>query len=155
MTLYYSNSNIGSAEEYEKRLAEVRKFAEHFGLELIVDPYDHQAWLDWVSTVENFADAPERGARCVRCFAWSLERAATESARRGMTFATTLTVSPYKNSATIFEVGGQYENFERYDFKKQDGYLKSMRLSQELGLYRQNYCGCEFSKLSSEKSKNN
>lgn len=143
--LFYSNSNIGTREEFEKRLGEVQKFAAHFDLELIVDPYDHQAWLDWVSSVDDFANAPERGPRCARCFAWSLKRAADAAARRKMTFATTLTVSPYKNSAMIFEVGSQFGNFERYDFKKQDGYLKSLRLSKELNLYRQKYCGCEFS----------
>lgn len=145
VTLYFSNSNINSEEEYEKRLNEVRKFAEHFHLALLIDPYDHAAWLDHVSQVPGYENQPERGSRCGACFAWSLRRTAEEAERLGMNFSTTLTVSPHKNSALIFSIAEKYAHFEPYNFKKQDGFKRSLELSKELGLYRQNYCGCEFS----------
>ena len=62
-----------------------------------------------------------------------------------MTFTTSLSVSPHKNSAKLLEIGGRSPLFEPYNFKKKDGYLRSLQLSRQLGLYRQNYCGCEFS----------
>ena len=148
IVLFFSNSNINTREEFDKRLAEVEKFAAHFSLELVIDPYRHEDWLEAVSKVPDFAVQPERGLRCAACFEWALGRTALAAQERGMTFATTLTVSPYKNSRMILAIGARHDHFEPYDFKKKDGYLKSLRLSAELGLYRQNYCGCEFSCLS-------
>ena len=83
VTLYFSNSNIDTEEEYEKRLNEVRKFAEHFHLPLLTDPYDHAAWLAQVSQVPDHEKQPERGLRCSACFAWSLRRTAEEAERLG------------------------------------------------------------------------
>ena len=140
--LFYSNGNIATSEEFERRLASVKILARHFGVELEVDPYDHAAYLAEVSGLEN---EPERGARCARCFAFNLGRAARRAAELGMTFSTTLTVSPHKNSAVIFAAGGAYPNFEAIDFKKRDGFRNSNRIARELGFYRQNFCGCEFS----------
>lgn len=145
VTLYFSNSNLSSAEEFEKRLENVRIFAERFDFPLIVDPYDHAAWLNAVSAVPDFAQAPERGVRCAACFKYNLERTAAKAEEAGMNFATTLTVSPHKSSKLIFSIGSRFSHFEAIDFKKNDGFLKSMRLSKELNLYRQNFCGCEFS----------
>ena len=145
VTLYYSNSNIATAEEYEKRLFWVRKLAEHHGLELIVDPYDHAAWTAHVSALPRYADLPEGGARCGRCFEWSLGRAAAEAEKRGMDFCTSLTVSPHKNSKLIFETASRWAHFETYDFKKKDGFKRSLELSRQFGFYRQAFCGCEFS----------
>ena len=145
VTLYYSNSNIVSAEEFEKRLVCVQFLAEHHGLELIVDPYDHEAWRAQIAKVSNYASLPEGGARCGKCFAWSLGRAAAEAERRGMDFTTSLTVSPHKNSQLIFEVASRWSHFECYDFKKQDGFKRSLELSRQFGFYRQNFCGCEYS----------
>ena len=85
------------------------------------------------------------------CFTFNLKRAYDYASARGLKFTTSLTVSPYKNSKTLFEVGGVYDNFIKLDFKKKDGYLESVRLSKEYGLYRQNYCGCEFSLSQREK----
>lgn len=144
-TLYFSNSNIGSREEFEKRLDAVNKLVSAFHLKLLVDDYDHEQWLDHVSGVENYATLPERGMRCSVCFDFSLGRTARKAAELGMNFATTLTVSPHKKSALIFDIGGRHDHFEAYDFKKRDGFKRSLTLSQELELYRQNFCGCEFS----------
>ena len=145
IVLYFSNSNIVSAEEFEKRLNCVRFLAEHHQLELIVDPYDHVAWLDHVSQLDGYAACPERGARCSLCFEWSLGRAAAEAERRGMNFCTSLTVSPHKNSAVIFGIGSRWKHFEPYDFKKKDGFKRSLELSRQFDFYRQAFCGCEFS----------
>ena len=140
--LFYSNGNIASREEFDKRLDSVKLLARHFGVELEVDPYDHAAYLAAVAGLEN---EPERGARCAKCFAFNLGRAARRAAELGLPFATTLTVSPHKNSAVIFAAGGAYPNFEAIDFKKRDGFLRSNRIARELGFYRQKFCGCEFS----------
>ena len=140
--LYYSNGNIATREEFEKRLASVEILSRHFGVELEVDEYDHAAYLAAISGLEH---EPERGGRCSKCFAFNLGRAARRAARLGMNFATTLTVSPHKNSAAIFAEGGAYPNFEAIDFKKRDGFLRSNQIARELGFYRQKFCGCEFS----------
>lgn len=145
VVLFFSNSNIASEAEFEKRLENVRIFADRFSFPLIVDPYDHSAWMRSVSLVPEYKTAPERGARCAACFSFSLAQTAEMAQRKGMNFATTLTVSPHKNSKLIFSIGEKYPHFESIDFKKNDGFLKSLRLSGELNLYRQNFCGCEYS----------
>lgn len=141
VTLFYSNSNLDSEAEFEKRLAPVRFLAEFYGLELIVDPYDHQAWLDAVKGEE---DQPEGGNRCRKCFRFNLSRTCAAAGKRQ--FATTLTVSPRKKSAVIFEIGEAWPNFEKIDFKKKNGYLTGRNFALEHDFYRQNYCGCEFSR---------
>ncbi len=141
--LFFSNSNLCDEAEYERRLAAAKTVAEHYGAELIADPYNHTAWLEAVRGLEA---EPERGARCRKCFAFSLSRTAETAQRLGMKFATTLTVSPHKNSSVIFEIGREWENFIPWDFKKRDGFKKSTENSKAWGLYRQNFCGCEFSK---------
>ena len=143
VVLFYSNSNLDSKEEFEKRLAPVRSLAEFYGLELIVDPYDHAAWLEAVKGMEN---EPEGGGRCRKCFKYNLERTCKAAGENG--FATTLTVSPRKKSSVIFEIGEAWNNFEKIDFKKKDGYLTGRNFALEHGFYRQNYCGCEFSRHS-------
>ena len=144
-TLFFSNSNIWSREEYEKRLRSVEKLASLCHLDLQVDPYDHASWLDSISMPENAPDFPEGGARCRLCFEWSLARTAEAALKEGMNFCTTLTVSPHKSSRIIFEAGARFPGFEPWDFKKKDGFKKSVELSRRYGLYRQNFCGCEFS----------
>ena len=143
VVLYFSNSNINSREEFDKRLEAADKLAKHFNVKLEVDPYDHDAWLEYIWGLES---EPEKGRRCVKCFDWSLGRASLKASELGIdNFATTLTVSPHKISQLIFEAGEKYQGFEAWDFKKKDGFRRTMQLSRELGLYCQNYCGCEFS----------
>lgn len=145
---FFSNSNLDSSEEFEKRLTALRTAAQHFRMPApLVDPYRHANWLRFVARLEpGYATAPERGRRCQACFQWSLARTAAMAARLRCAFATSLTVSPHKNSKLLLTLGGKYPHFSPWDFKKQDGFLRSIILSKELGLYRQNYCGCEFSK---------
>ena len=108
---------------------------------LIVDPYDHGAWRDAVAGLEK---EPEGGARCRKCFAFNLNR--TAQAAKKCPFATTLTVSPHKSSAAVFQAGSRWDNFEPIDFKKKNGFLIGRNFAARMGFYRQNYCGCEFSR---------
>ena len=143
VSLYYSNSNINSKEEFEKRLTYVEKIAAIFDVGLEIDPYRHDDWLEHVRGLEHEA---EKGLRCVKCFDWSLERTAQKARDVGIeNFATSLTVSPHKNSTIIFEAGNQYPGFESWDFKKRDGFKRSRELSEKFDLYRQSFCACEFS----------
>ncbi|HNY65315.1 MAG TPA: epoxyqueuosine reductase QueH [Deltaproteobacteria bacterium] len=141
--LFFSNSNIFPEEEYMKRLEHARKLALILGLELIEDTYDHASWLSHTAGLE---DEPEQGARCMRCFQFSLSKTADRAGILKIpSFATTLTVSRYKPSEKIFEAGSAFPGFLPMDFKKRGGYARSIELSRLYGLYRQSYCGCEFS----------
>lgn len=142
--LVYGNSNIWPQEENDVRYQNLLKVAGHFGgLQVIRQDYDHENWLEFVKGLEN---EPEGGARCLKCFEYNLRCAHEEAVRLGIDcFTTTLTVSRFKNSSKIFKVGSAFEGFEPIDFKKKDGFARSCEMAKELGLYRQQYCGCEFS----------
>lgn len=144
VTLYFANSNLCDASEFEKRLDPVRRLAEMFGLPLEVDGYDHGEYLRRVAGLEG---EKEGGRRCEKCFLLSLERSSLAAKRLGRAkFCTSLTVSPHKNSALLEKLGGAFDNFEFYDFKKKDGFLRGARIARENGFYRQKFCGCEFSR---------
>ena len=161
VALFFSNSNIDTREEYERRFAAARKLGEADGLQVVADAYDHADWLEKVAA--GLEDEPEKGARCARCFCYSLSRAAAYAAEHGFdAFTTSLTVSPHKVSQMVFAAGHDAEwgasvapcggsaapapKFLECDFKKKGGFQRSVRRSAELGLYRQGYCGCEFSR---------
>lgn len=149
VTMYFSNSNIDTRDEYEKRLAEARKLAEAEGVELVADEYDHDAWLREVA--DGFESEPEKGRRCERCYRYNLARTAAYLEDSGYdAFCTSLTVSPHKPSAKIFAASGD-ARFLKEDFKKREGFKLSIKRASELGLYRQAYCGCEFSKKDMER----
>ncbi|MCF7848198.1 MAG: epoxyqueuosine reductase QueH [Kiritimatiellales bacterium] len=140
---YFSNSNIHPEQEYRKRLDAARKLAGILDVIIEEDEYDHEQWLKHIQGLEN---EPEKGARCAKCFEYSLRRTAEMADRYGYdAFCTTLTLSPHKVSRTIFEIGADFPRFEPIDFKKKNGFLRSIQLSKEYDLYRQSYCGCEFS----------
>ena len=149
--LFYSNSNIDTEEEFAKRLAALRAFAAAEGVEVVADAYDPASWERAVAGLEA---EPEGGARCDRCFRHNLGRAAAKAAELGFeAFSTTLTVSPHKSSPRVFAAGREAAAespggpaFEARDFKKRDGFLDSVRLAKAYGLYRQDYCGCRFSR---------
>ena len=145
--LFFSNSNLDSLAEYEKRLDSVVRLGKYYGIEVEADPYDHEAWLEAVRGYEN---EPERGLRCAKCFRYSLSRSARRAEQTGEVFATTLTVSPHKSSKLIFEIGSEFSNFAALDFKKQDGFLNGRRFAVTQSYYFQNYCGCEFSRREAE-----
>ena len=141
--LFFSNHNISPKEEYDKRLEAAKKLAKAWKVELIEDTYDHEGWLDAVKGYEN---EPEKGLRCGKCFDYSFARTSAYAQEHGFKhFTSTLTVSPHKVSKMIFEIASKYPSYQAWDFKKKDGFKRSNELSRELELYRQNYCGCEFS----------
>lgn len=148
VTVFFYNPNIED-EEYFKRKAELIRFINETGWADICDcEHDVKTYYSAVKGLEN---CPEGGERCAECFKLRLERTAVQAKDDGYDyFATTLTLSPLKNAALINRIG--YELAGKYgvkwlpnDFKKADGYLRSLQLSGEHSLYRQNYCGCVFS----------
>ncbi len=149
-TVFYYNPNLDSDAEYEKRKSEQIRFLKETGLASFSDcGYSHE---DFQKIARGYEREKEGGARCERCFRLRLERTARRAKEEGyFCFATTLTVSPLKNAELINRLGAEIG--EKYgiaympsDFKKRGGYLKSIELSKQYGLYRQNYCGCEYSK---------
>lgn len=150
VTVFYYNPNMDCREEYEKRKAEQIRFLRETGLADFLD-CDYRK-EDFVQVARGFEAEKEGGKRCERCFRLRLSRTAEEAKAHGFDyFATTLTLSPLKNARLINEIGFslQEELGVKYlpsDFKKRNGYLQSVELSKRYGLYRQNYCGCEFSK---------
>jgi len=157
ITLFFYNPNITDEEEYENRLFTQVKFLEKFNEELpdgksvrfMEGKYDPENYFDFVKGLE---DEPEGGKRCLKCFELRLRETAKKAKKAGYDyFGTTLTVSPHKSYPNIKEIGERIAaeegvKFLDRDFKKKDGYLRSIRLSEKYELYRQNYCGCEFSK---------
>ena len=162
VTLLFANSNIDTAEEFARRRDAAETLAKADGVPFVVLPYDHADWLKKVAA--GFENEPEKGARCARCYRYNLEKAAAFAAAHGLdAFTTSLTVSPHKPSAVVFAAGeaageacGRAESmtpprFLKDDFKKREGFKVSVRRAAELGLYRQAYCGCEFSKRETTK----
>ena len=144
VTMLFANSNIDTREEFEKRKAEAEKLARHDGVRFASLPYDHAEWLREVAA--GYENEPEKGARCVRCFRYNLAKSAEFARANGIeSFTTSLTVSPHKVSSMIFSASDD-PAFLKMDFKKKEGFKLSVKRAEELGLYRQNYCGCEFSK---------
>ena len=157
VTVLYYNPNLDCAEEYEKRKREQLRFLRETGLADFLD-CDY-APEDYLFSVRGLEEEKEGGARCAVCFRLRLERTAREAKARGFDyFATTLTVSPLKNAKLINTIGFAVAEevgvpYLPSDFKKRGGYLHSVRLSEEYGLYRQDYCGCAFSKAERERQK--
>jgi predicted adenine nucleotide alpha hydrolase (AANH) superfamily ATPase len=151
VTLFFYNPNIFPQEEYDKRLNEVRKWAEKNDFELIEGPYVH---LDWLQKILGYEKEKEGGLRCPICFSHRLEITAQLAKQNGYDiFATTLSISPHKNAETINRLGKEiaekYQlNFYEADWKKNDGYRHSCQLAKAEGFYRQDYCGCEYSRES-------
>ncbi len=142
--LFYSDDNIDTKEEYEKRFENAIIVSKHYGLEIIKDSYNHELWLKWIKGHEK---DKEHGERCSLCFRYNLIKTEKKAKEIGFdSFCTTLTVSRFKNSTRIFNEGRDLEGFREFDFKKKDGFNKSVQIAKKLNLYRQNYCGCEFSK---------
>ena len=145
-TLFFFNPNIYPHEEYLRRKAAAEALARAEGIRLVEDAPDHTAWQEAVA--EGFEECKEGGARCARCFRFSLVRAAARMRELGCdAFTTSLTVSPHKRSALLHAIGREVggDAFVPYDFKKQNGFQDSNRRAAALGLYRQIYCGCEYS----------
>ncbi len=157
VTVFYYNPNIEEEAEYQKRKDEQIRFLQATGWADFLD-CDYAA-ADFRKISAGLEDCPERGERCRKCYELRLRRTAEEAKERGFDyFTTTLSVSPYKVSRWINEIGCALEaetgvKFLPSDFKKRGGYLRSMQLSAEYGLYRQDFCGCSFSKREREKKR--
>lgn len=149
VTAYFYNPNIDGEEEYEKRRNELKRLCEINGVGLLSEPFSPDEFFKAVKGLEN---CKERGERCFACYKLRLLRTAEKAKSGGYDcFATTLTLSPLKDSDALNEKGleAEKETGAKYlatDFKKRNGFLRSVQLSEEYGLYRQNYCGCVFSK---------
>ena len=152
ITVLYYDPNIYPEEEFRKRAEEVRRLISEMSFKnpvsLVVDDYDPDEFFDAVKGLE---DAPEGGERCFVCYRLRLERAARYAAEHGFDyFCSTLSISPLKNAQKLNEIGSELSEIYKVpnlpnDFKKKGGYLRSIELSREYDLYRQNYCGCAFS----------
>lgn len=156
VTVFYYNPNIEPEEEYRHRLSEQERLLSLLPGDIPLLPcgYDHEAFAAFAP---QMAEEPEGGKRCLRCFALRLEYTALMAREHGFEyFTTTLSVSPHKNADNVNRIGTEAGEkagvkYLYADFKKKNGYLRSLQLSKEYGLYRQDYCGCLYSKERTEK----
>lgn len=158
ISVYYDNPNIDTAQEHRLRARELQQLVSQSGLahECIITPYQPKEFNE---AVRGFESEPEGGLRCEKCFALRLRHAARYAAKNGFDFfTTTLTISPMKSAPLLNRLGEQMAQeegtvFLNSDFKKRGGYLLSTQLSKEYAIYRQDYCGCVYSRRSRETSK--
>lgn len=153
ITIFYYNPNITDEDEYNKRISEIKKLISlvhaKYKISLIEGNYEPEKFFEMAKGLEK---EPERGKRCYKCYEMRLEETARIAEELGFAnFCTTLTLSPHKNANWINEIGEKLNdkykaNYLYSDFKKKEGYKRSIVLSKEYGLYRQDYCGCIFSK---------
>ena len=160
ITVFFYNPNISPEEEYEKRVEEIRRMIGEMEfvhpVKLVEGEYDPQVFFRMAKGMEHI---PEGGERCFGCYRLRMEEAA-RLAKEGNYdyFTTTLSISPLKNAQKINEIGEELAEIYQVshlpsDFKKKNGYKRSIELSGEYGLYRQDYCGCVFSKREREENK--
>ncbi|PJC01855.1 MAG: recombinase [Candidatus Komeilibacteria bacterium CG_4_9_14_0_8_um_filter_36_9] len=157
LSLYYFNSNIHPATEYEKRLQEIITWAKNKDIGLIEADYNPQ---EWFAVVKDLEEEPEGGSRCLECFQYRLGATAKYAKEHNYDlFSTTLSISPHKDAEAINRIGstlGQTNKIEflEADWKKNDGFKIACQLSKQESFYRQDYCGCVYSlKVKSKKSK--
>ena len=160
ISIFFYNPNIIPEEEYQYRLSELKRLTEEMPLsqriEIIEGAYEPERFL---SFAKDMADEPERGKRCQKCIAMRLEETAMKAQELQIEyFASTLTLSPHKDMLFINQAG--FEIAEHHavkwlpsDFKKKEGYKRSIELSHEYCLYRQDFCGCPFSRINKEREK--
>ena len=157
ITIYYYNPNIDKEEEYDYRYSELERFLKEFKtkypVHLINAGYHKEDFIEIAKGLEN---EPERGRRCLKCYRLRLEKSYQYAMNNNFDYiTTTLTLSPHKPSNVINLIGSELEKIYHVpylysDFKKRDGYKRSIELSHEYDLYRQDYCGCIYSKKTSD-----
>ncbi len=155
---FYYNPNISPLSEYEERREELKRLIamqpHRYPVEFVEGKYDPDTFF---ALAKGLEDLPEGGERCKKCFELRLKEAARLAEERNADyFTTSLTISPLKNAELINQIGQSIS--DRYlpsDFKKKNGYKRSTELSREYDLYRQNYCGCIFSKMASQREESN
>lgn len=149
ITLYFYNPNIESSDEFEKRFIEFEKIVQRFNVKVIKETYDDS---EFYSVVKGHEMDKEGGDRCMLCYRLRLEKSFNYAKEHHFDyFASTLSISPYKNAQKLNTIGediskGASVAYLVNDFKKRGGYLRSTILSKEMNLYRQEYCGCVYSK---------
>ena len=149
ITVIYYNPNIEPKEEYEKRKSEQLRLLNELGIKFMDIDYLNN---EYHKKIKGYENEPENGLRCPLCFELRLDKTASKAKENNFDFfGTTLTVSPHKNSKIINEIGLKLEDKYKIkylvsDFKKEDGYKRSIELSRKYDLYRQDYCGCLYSK---------
>ena len=153
ITIFYYNPNINDENEYQKRIQELKRFVSlyetKYKVSIIEGNYEPEKWWQIALGLEK---EPERGKRCYKCYQLRLDETARIAEKLKFPyFCTTLTLSPHKNANWLNEIGEkldeQYQSTYLYsDFKKKNGYKRSIELSREYNLYRQDYCGCVYSK---------
>ena len=153
ITIYYYNPNIDTKEEYDYRYSELERFISEFKtknpVHLINPGYNKE---DFEIIAKGLENEPERGKRCLKCYRLRLQKSFLYAKENNFDYiTTTLTLSPHKPSNIINEIGSELEKiygvpYLYSDFKKKEGYKRSIVLSREYNLYRQDYCGCEYSK---------
>ncbi len=156
VTVFFYNPNISPKEEYEKRVSEIQRLISEMEfvhpVAFVEGEYKPE---DFYEMARGLEDVPEGGERCFRCYRLRMEEADRLAEQGGYDyFTTTLSISPLKNAGKINEIGQELSQIYKVehlpsDFKKKNGYKRSIELSHEYGLYRQNYCGCVFSKRES------
>ena len=152
ITLYFYNPNIESIEEFKKRFKEFDKIVERFNVKVVEEIYDEN---EFYSAIKGYEDCKEGGDRCTICYRLRLQKTLEYAKEHNFDyFASTLSISPYKNAEKLNTIGEEIakDSSVKYlvnDFKKNGGYLRSTVLSKEMDLYRQDYCGCIYSKRDS------
>lgn len=158
ITVFFFNPNITEEEEYEKRKRELNRFIQKASLGDAISITDADYCAErFLERVRGHEQDPERGPRCEMCFRLRLEETARRAKEGGFDmFCTTLSISPHKDADLLMKIGEELA--ARYgiaylpsDFKKKNGYKRSIELSREFGLYRQDYCGCRFSREAKER----
>jgi len=165
ITIFYYNPNIYPKKEYERRLNELEDFIPRFEpavknkVKIVVSTYEPKDFFEATNVLNEveLQQEAEKGIRCRRCYEFRMKKAYAYAAENNFDwFCTTLSISPFKDSVMINEIGTELEEensvrFLTSDFKKKGGFLRSLELSREYGLYRQDYCGCLYSKVNTEK----
>lgn len=158
ITLFFYNPNIAPRSEHDFRASELCRLIKEMGISEKVDFVEAEYTPElFYKLARGLEELPEGGERCKKCYALRLERAAKAAKAGGFDyFTTTLSISPYKNAQWLCEIGGELEKqygvkYLYSDFKKRGGYKRSCELSTEYGLYRQDFCGCIYSKRGRDK----
>jgi epoxyqueuosine reductase len=149
VTAYYYNPNIYPVEEYEKRFLEIQKYCQKNQIPFIEEKPDQD---EWFAKIKGFEQEPERGKRCWLCYDMRLAKTAEYAKNHGFQFfGTDLSISPHKDAKKLNEIGKKLEKtfglkYFEADFKKADGFKKAMAVSRQNEFYRQDYCGCIYSR---------
>ncbi len=152
VTIFYYNPNISSKQEFDKRYDEVKRLVREMSvdIDIVCPPYDSEEFLQ---AVKGYEDCKEGGDRCGICYAIRLKKTCEYAEQNNFDFyCSTLSISPHKDEQRLNQIGAALCKDKRVrhlpnDFKKKGGYLRSIELSKQYNLYRQNFCGCKFSQI--------